>query len=412
MPKRNVKKKPVVQSRSARKPARAKPVKGTLAKSARAKRQPRVVLLVGTRKGAFILHGNASRTSWRSEGPHRFGEIVNHVVLDPRDGRTLLCAARAGHLGPSIFRSTDLGKTWKEASVPPAFKPAPPGVVGDAVQHTFFLAPSSASEPNVWYAGTSPPALFRSEDGGVSWRGIDGWNENPLRKVWCPPEDQTPDGSILHSILVDPRDSTHLYVGCSGGGSFESTDRGASWRPLNQGVEAPANPEPFPEYGQDPHCMAIHPLQPDRLWQQNHCGIYRLDRPATRWERVGKSMPAAVGDIGFPIVLHPRDPDTVWVFPMDGTTVWPRVSPDGKPAVYRSRDAGKSWERQQSGLPRANGWYTVKRQAFGADAFAPVGLYFGTTGGELWMSANEGKRWRQIAAHLPHIYSVVAATLD
>jgi hypothetical protein len=123
-------------------------------------------------------------------------------------------------------------------------------------------------------------------------------------------------------------------------------------------------------------------------------------------------MPAAVGDIGFPIVLHPRDPDTVWVFPMDGTTVWPRVSPDGKPAVYRSRDAGKSWERQDRGLPREQGWYTVKRQAFGADECDPVGLYFGTTSGELWMSADEGKRWSPIAAHLPHIYSVVAATLD
>jgi photosystem II stability/assembly factor-like uncharacterized protein len=379
---------------------------------AKAARQPRVVLLVGTRKGAFVLHGNASRTRWRSEGPHRFGEIVNHIVLDPRDRRTLLCAARAGHLGPTIFRSTDLGVTWQEASAPPAFRKAPEGESGFAVGYTMALAPGSASEPGVWYAGTSPPALFRSEDAGATWHGVDGWNENPLRTIWCPPEDQTPDGSMLHSILIDPRDASHIYVGCSGGGSFESGDAGASWRPLNAGVEAAASPVLFPEYGQDPHNMALHPLQPDRLYQQNHCGIYRLDRPATQWERVGKSMPADVGDIGFPIVLHPRDPDTIWVFPMDGSTVWPRVSPGGKPAVYRSRDAGKSWERQQRGLPSEHGWYTVKRQAFSADACAPVGLYFGTTGGELWMSASEGRSWRQIAAHLPHIYSVAAATLD
>ncbi len=380
--------------------------------AAKAKRQPRVVLLVGTRKGAFVFRANPSRTRWRAEGPHRFGEIVNHVVLDPRDRRTLLCAARAGHLGPTIFRSTDLGATWQEAASPPAFRKAPDGVAGLAVAYTMALVPGGAGEPGVWYAGTSPPGLFRSEDGGSTWRGVDGWNENPLRATWCPPEDQTPDGAMLHSILIDPRDPTHMYVGCSGGGSFESLDAGARWRPLNQGVEAPASPEPFPEYGQDPHCMALHPLRPDRLYQQNHCGIYRLDRPATRWERIGKRMPAEIGDIGFPIVLHPRDPDTVWVFPMDGTTVWPRVSPGGKPAVYRSRDAGKSWERQARGLPRAHGWYTVKRQSFSADGCKPLGLYFGTTGGELWMSANEGSSWKRIAEHLPHVLSVVAATLD
>jgi len=377
----------------------------------RAARQPSVVLLVATRKGAFVLRGNRARTRWRTEGPHRFGEIVNHLVLDPRDGRTLLCAARAGHLGPTIFRSSDFGATWQEASAPPAFRKAAPGEPEFAVQYTFFLAPSVASEPGVWYAGTSPPALFRSEDGGATWRGVDGWNDHPMRTTWCPPDDATPDGSILHSILVDPRDPTHLYVGCSGGGSFESNDRGATWHPLNEGVEANFQPDPYPEYGQDPHLMALHPLAPDRLYQQNHCGIYRLDRPSTRWERIGKNMPTEIGDIGFPIVLHPRDPDTVWVFPMDGTTVWPRVSPDGKPAVYRSRDAGQNWERQDRGLPREQGWYTVKRQAFSADSCTPAGLYFGTTGGELWMSANEGRSWRQIAAHLPHVYSVVAATL-
>jgi photosystem II stability/assembly factor-like uncharacterized protein len=378
---------------------------------ARSAPRERVALLVGTRKGAFFLHDDGARARWRIDAPHFFGQIVNHVVLDPRDRRTLLCAARAGHLGPTIFRSTDFGASWKEAEQPPAFRKAAPGETGPAVQHTFFLAPGAPSEPNVWYAGTSPPALFKSEDGGVTWRVVEGWNENPLRTTWCPPEDQTPDGSILHSILVHPRDPTHLYVGCSGGGSFESTDGGARWRPLNQGVEASFQPDPYPEFGQDPHCMALHPLRPDRLYQQNHCGIYRLDRPSDVWERIGRAMPADVGDIGFPIVLHPRDPDTIWVFPMDGTTVWPRTSPGGRPAAYRSRDAGKTWERQDRGLPREHGWYTVKRQAMCADDRDPVGLYFGTTGGEIWMSANEGRRWQQIAAHLPHVYSVQAATL-
>jgi hypothetical protein len=200
-----------------------------------------------------------------------------------------------------------------------------------------------------------------------------------------------------------------MYLGLSGGGVFASDDQGAHWRPLNQGCRADFFPDPYPEYGQDPHCVALHPLHPDRLYQQNHCGIYRMDLPEERWLRIGEAMPKEVGDIGFPIVLHPRDPDTAWVFPMDGSTVWPRVSPDGKPAVYATRDAGTSWQRQARGLPRAQGWFTVKRQAFAADALDPVGLYFGTTSGEIWASRDEGAHWDCIQQHLPEIYAVEAA---
>ncbi|MBI5090499.1 MAG: glycosyl hydrolase, partial [Actinobacteria bacterium] len=149
----------------------------------------------------------------------------------------------------------------------------------------------------------------------------------------------------------------------------------------------------------------MHPLMPDRLYQQNHCGIYRLDRPGERWERIGDNMPREVGDIGFPVELHPRDPDTAWVFPMDGTDVWPRTSPDGRPAVYVTRDAGASWTRLDSGLPR-RGWFTVKRQAMTTDDRDPVGVYFGTTSGEIWGSSDEGATWSRIAEHLPEIYSV------
>ncbi|MFI5316863.1 MAG: WD40/YVTN/BNR-like repeat-containing protein [Myxococcota bacterium] len=383
-------------------------------RSARARRpasQPRIALLVATRKGAFFFHANAARTRWRVDGPHFLGQIVNHVVLDPRDRRTLLAAVRPGQLGPTIFRSRDFGATWEEAKQPPAFKKAREGEAALAVNHTFHLTPGHSSEPDVWYAAVSPPALFRSGDAGVTWSGVDGWNEHPMRFKWCPPEDQTPDGAMLHSVLVDPRDARHLYVSASGGGSFESTNRGESWRPLNEAVEVNFGPDPHPEFGQDPHCVALHPLRPDRLYQQNHCGIYRLDRPATRWVRIGKNMPTEIGDIGFGIALHPREPDTAWVFPMDGTLVWPRTSPDGKPALYCTRDAGATWQRQDRGLPREQAWYTVKRQAFCADAADPVGVYFGTTSGELWMSPNEGRSFRQIAAHLPHVYSVVAAIL-
>ena len=159
----------------------------------------------------------------------------------------------------------------------------------------------------------------------------------------------------------------------------------------------------------DPHCVRISPANPDRLYQQNHCGIYRLDRPSNRWRRIGRKMPKSVGDVGFPVVVHPRDADTAWVFPMDGSSVWPRISVAGKPAAYVTRNGGKTWQRQDTGLPKAQAWWTVKRQAMTNDARDPVGLYLGTTGGELWMSSNEGSRWSCIARHLPEIYAVEAA---
>jgi len=371
-----------------------------------------ITLLIGTRKGAFFLHADRDRDAWSLEGPHFLGHFVYHLVLDPRDGRTLVAATRTGHLGPTIHRSDDFGKTWHEAAAPPAFPKAPAGETGRAVDHSFWLEPSSAAEPGVWYAGTSPPCLFRSEDGGDHWAGVAGWNDHPMWEEWTRAgEDGTPDGSMLHSINVDPRDPAHLYVGSSGGGVFESVDGGADWRPLNRGCEATFDPNPDLEFGHDPHCGRRHPLAPDVLWQQNHCGIYRLERPGETWDRVGNNMPQAVGDIGFPIELHPRDPDSAWVFPMDGTDVWPRTSPDGRPAVYRTRDAGRSWERKDAGLPREHAWLTVLRQSMTTDARDPVGVYFGTTTGQIWASRDEGDSWRCIADNLPHVYSVEVAEL-
>jgi photosystem II stability/assembly factor-like uncharacterized protein len=376
----------------------------------RAKRAGATVVLVGTRKGLFLLTGDAGRKTWRLSPPHFLGHVVNHAVLDPRDGRTLLAAARAGHLGPTVFRSTDRGRTWQEASRPPAFPKAPAGEAGLVVAHVFWLTPGHASEPGVWYAGTSPQGLFRSADGGDTWQGIDGFNAHPMRTAWVGGlQEAPPDGATLHSINVDPRDPQHLYIGMSAGGAFESTDGGARWTPLNRGVAADFLPDPDPEYGHDVHCLRISPAAPDVLYQQNHCGIYRLERPGDRWARIGEKMPKTVGDIGFPMVLHPRDAQTAWVFPMDGTTVWPRTSPGGKPAVYGTRNGGASWQKLAQGLPAKDAWWTVKRQAMCADARSPVGLYFGTTSGEVWASTDEGKRWRCMARHLPHIYSVEVA---
>jgi len=388
---------------------KSKPVVGRKFQPAKARR---ILVMVATRKGAWLYHGDAARKSWRADGPHFLGHVISHVVLDPRDRRTLLAAAKTGHLGPTIFRSMDLGRTWKEAAQPPAFAKAPEGQTGRAVDHTFWLTPGRAADPGVWYAGTSPQGLFRSEDGGVTWKPFSSINDDPQFRKWMGTvQDGTPDGPKLHSIIVDPRDSQHLYFAMSGGGVHESVDGGRTWALLLKGLDVVEGFDRAQPAVHDPHCIRICPSNPDRLYQQNHCGIYRLDRPSDTWVRIGKSMPQRVGDIGFPLVVHPRDADTAWVFPMDGTQVWPRTSPDGQPSAYATRNGGKSWQRLDNGLPRSQAWWTVKRQAMTGDAANPVGLYFGTTSGELWMSRDEGRRWTCIARHLPEIYAVEAAAL-
>jgi photosystem II stability/assembly factor-like uncharacterized protein len=381
-------------------------------RAATVRRARNLVILVATRKGAWFFHGDGARRTWRADGPHFLGHIISHLVLDPRDGRTLLAAAKTGHLGPTVFRSTDLGRTWKEAAQPPAFAKAPEGEKGRAVDHTFWLAPAPAAEPDVWYAGTSPQGLFRSADGGVTWQPFSMVNDDPQYRKWMGTvQDGTPDGPKLHSIIVDPGDPKHLYFAMSGGGVHESRDGGRTFAPLVNGLEVVEGFDRNEVTFHDPHCVRLCPSNPDRLYQQNHCGIYRLDRPSDTWVRIGKSMPKRVGDIGFPLVLHPRDDDTAWVFPMDGSTVWPRVSPDGVPAAYVTRNGGKTWQRLDAGLPRKQAWWTVKRQAMTGDALDPVGLYFGTTSGELWASRDEGRKWTCIARHLPEIYAVEAAAV-
>jgi len=309
-----------------------------------------------------------------------------------------------------VFRSGDGGATWKEAVRPPQFARAPEGEAGDAVDHVFWLTPGHARHPGRWYAGTSPQGLFVSQDGGATWDGVAGFNRLRATAPWIARgQDAPPDGATLHSINVDPGDPRHLYIGLSGGGVFDSVDEGQSWRPLNRGCAADFLPDPEAEYGHDPHCLRVHPAVRDVVFQQNHCGIYRLERAASRWTRIGDNMPRDIGDIGFPLALHPRDAKTAWVFPMDGGTVWPRVSIGGKPAAYVTRDAGATWMRQDKGLPAEQAWFTVKRQCLAADALHPAGVYFGTTGGEVWASRDEGGSWECIRSHLPQVMSVEAA---
>ncbi len=377
---------------------------------------PHPVLLVATRKGAWLFHGDRDRRAWVADGPHFLGHTVSHLQLDPRDGRTLLAAVKTGHLGPTLFRSTDFGRTWREAEKPPAFAAPTNGLPARAVDHTFWLTPGHADERDTWYAGTSPQGLFRSEDGGVSWVPLPSVNDDPQFRQWMgTAQDGTPDGPKLHSIIVDPRDASHLVFGMSGGGVHASHDAGRSWSSLVRGLQVVEGFDAADFSFHDPHCVRACPGNPDRLYQQNHCGIYRLDRTgsptADAWQRIGRTLPESVGDIGFPMVVHPREPDTAWVFPMDGTTVWPRTSPDGRPAAYVTRDGGNAWQRLDHGLPESQAWWTLKRQAMTVDAQPSPALYLGTTSGELWIGHDEGARWSNIARHLPEIYAVEVAEL-
>ncbi len=384
----------------------------TAAKSAKPQTaaEPATTLLVATRKGAWLLHSDKRRRTWRTDGPHFLGHTVSHLMLDPRDGRTLLAAARTGHLGPTIFRSTDGGKKWKEAAKPPAFTKAADGT-GRVVNHTFWLTPGHSSERDTWYAGTSPQGIFRSEDGGVTWQPLPSINDNMQYREWMGAEqDGTPDGPKLHSLMVDPRDARHLYFAMSSGGVHESLDAGQTWTPLCDGMEVVGGFNPTTLTFHDPHVVRLSPANPDRLYQQNHCGIYRLDRPGRTWQRIGLKMPKKVGDVGFPMVVHPRDANTCWVFPMDGTDVWPRTAPAGQPAAYRTRNGGKTWQRLDAGLPAEQAWWTIKRQAMTADAHDSPALYVGNTGGELWIGRDEGDSWSCIARHLPEIYAVEVVT--
>ena len=234
-----------------------------------------ITLLVGTRKGAFLITGSPEENSWLVSGPSFLGAAVNHLVLDPRDGRTLLMAAHPGHLGPTIYRSTDQGKTWLEASAPPAF---PKAEGGESVRYTMWLQSGHASEPGVWYAGTCPPALFRTSDGGDTWEGVAGFNEHPMRKEWAALGQgfEIPNGNVMHSIQIDPRDARHMYFGISPGGVFETTDQGQTWQPLNKGIVSYFLPDPEAEYGHDPHALRIHPQNPT-------CCICKRTPASTEW---------------------------------------------------------------------------------------------------------------------------------
>jgi len=353
-------------------------------------------LLIGTKKGAFILEGDAARRSWELRGPFCEAWPINHVVADPASG-AIYAAGGGEWFGPAVWKSTDRGATWTHSSEGLSY-----GEGEDAVKAAWSLAAGADG----LYAGVEPAGLFRSIDAGETWRHVAGLRNHPTRKDWPPGG----AGLILHSILPDPRDGDRMWIAISAAGIFHTADGGKSWEPRNRGTRNDYLPEgqQYPEFGQCVHSIAMAPGLPDRLYQQNHCGMYRSEDGGQSWESIEAGLPTS---FGFPSAVHPRDAETLYLIPLNGDILG-RYVPDGKPAVWRTRDGGRSWQDLREGLPQKNAFFGVLRQAMTTDRLDPAGIYFGTNSGTLYASTDEGDSWTPIAEHMPTILSVETMMVD
>jgi len=350
------------------------------------------VLLAGTRKGLFLARADASRKRWDVEGPYLTGWEIYHATIDPRDG-VLYAAANNFVYGATVQRSTDEGRTWERSE-----SLGLPEESGLTLARAWHVEPGHESEPSTLWLGGDPGVLFRSDDGGVNWEANRGILEHPSRDRWNPGA----GGLCCHSIQLDPRDASTMYVGISAAGVFRSEDAGETWTPANSGTAADFLPEPYPELGQCVHKLLLHPKRPERLWQQNHCGVYRSDDRGESWERLdGNGLPS---DFGFALALDPTDPDVAYVVPEEGSEN--RVTSDGRLGVYRTGDAGRSWQLASDGLPE-RAWVAVLREGLSSDRLDPPGVYLGTQSGSLFARARDG--WKEIASQLPPVLSVEAA---
>ncbi|WP_420119822.1 WD40/YVTN/BNR-like repeat-containing protein [Nakamurella sp.] len=367
-----------------------------------------VRVLVGTRKGAFVLTADGARRDWRVSGPHFAGWEIYHVNGSPADPNRIYASQSSGWFGQVIQRSDDGGDSWEP--IDSAFT-----YTGEVGRHQWYdgtprpfeftrvwhLEPA-LDDPDTVYAGVEDAALFRTRDGGRSWTEMPGLRTHPSAPQWAPGA----GGMCLHTIILDPTDANRMYTAISAAGAFRSDDAGESWRPINRGLRSEGIPDQQAEVGHCVHHVTLHPARPEVLYMQKHWDVMRSDDAGESWTEISGNLPT---DFGFPIAVHAHEPETIYVLPI--TSDSDHVVMDGRLRVYRSRTGGHEWEPLTRGLPQEHCYVNVLRDAMAVDSLDECGLYFGTTGGQVYASADAGASWAPIVRDLPAVLSVEVQTL-
>ena len=391
-----------------------------------------VRILVGTKKGAFILTADGKRKKWSVSGPHFAGWEIYHIKGSPVDPNRIYASQTSSWFGQIIQRSDDGGKTWHQpgsANEPTTNssgmprgesnkfvydtsaetgKPLTTHQWYDGTQHPWQFArvwhlEPSLSDADTVYAGVEDAALFRTTDGGHTWHELAGLRGHESGPRWQPGA----GGMCLHTIVLDPRNPERIFVAISAAGAFRSEDGGKTWRPINQGLRSQYIPDPTAEVGHCVHRIAIHPNRPDTLFMQKHWDVMRSDDGGDSWREISGNLPS---DFGFPIAVHAHEPETIYVVPIKSDSL--HYPPEGKLRVYRSRSGGNEWQALTKGLPQKNCYVNILRDAMAVDTLEPCGIYFGTTGGQVYASADAGDSWAPIARDLPAVLSVETQTLS
>ncbi len=356
-----------------------------------------VRLFVGTKKGLFRLHGDGTRENWSMDGPHIEGYEVIHTCTSPVAPETVYAAVRHSVWGAHVYVSRDGGANWSPLDNVPGHRD---GRYGEGLKAIWYL--THTPDGGRIYAGIDPAGLFFSDDEAATWNPVTALNDHPTNRTWEPSRGIF----AVHSVLIDPRDPDRMCAAVSAGGVYRTTDRGETWTPANAGVRAENLPTRNPETGHNVHRVVMHPRRPSRLYRQCYNGTYRSDDGGLGWTEITEGLPS---DFGYAIVTDPEDPDVVYQIPESSSHL--RTPVDGRLRVFRSADAGATWESVSEGLPQAHVYVTVLREAMDTDQMNPCGLYFGTSGGHLFACPGKGAEWCLIAGFLPRILSVKAVSV-